>query len=78
MFGLSEGTALLAKMSGPRVSVIDCAPFPEVVFRCGSANVELCSQQIDEVITAVGILLTEPSQPADIAVRLPGDEQLGH
>ena len=39
---------------------------------------KLCIQQIDEVITAVGILLAEPSQPADIAIRLPSDEQLGH
>jgi len=78
MLGLSEGAALLAEISSPRVSVIDDAPLPEVVFRCGSANVKLCIQQIDEVITAVGILLAEPSQPADITVGLPGDEQLGY
>ena len=78
MFGLSEGTVLLTQTSGLRVSVIDGAPFPEPVFRCRSVNMELCVQQIDEVVAAVGILLAEPSQPQDVTIRLPGDEQLGH
>jgi len=78
MLGPSEGTVLLTKTSGLRVGIINGAPFPEVVFRYGSADVELCIQQIDEVITAVGILLAESSQPADIPIRLPGNEQLGY
>ena len=78
IFGLSEDIVLLVKLSGLLVSVIDCAPFPEVAVRYGSTNVKLCIQQIDEVITAVGILLAESSQPADIPIRLPSDEQLGH
>jgi len=77
MLGPSEGTVLLTKTPGPRVGIIDGAPFPEVVFRYGSADVELCVQQIDEMITAVGILLAETPQPADIPIGLPGNEQLG-
>ena len=73
-FDLSEGTVILAKLPGLRVSVIDCAPFPGVVVRYGSTNVKLCIQQIDEVITAVGILLAESLQPADIAIGFPSDE----
>lgn len=41
VFGLSEGTVLLAKISGLRVSVIDGTPFPEAALRYGSANVKL-------------------------------------
>ena len=59
MLGPSEGTVLLAKTSGPRVGIIDGATFPEILVRCGCLDVELCVQQIDEVITAVGILLAE-------------------
>ena len=58
MFNSSEGIVLLVKVSGPRVSVIDNAPFPEGVFRYGSTKMKLCVQQIDELITAVSILLT--------------------
>ena len=61
MFGLSEGAVLLTKVSGLRVSIIDGTPFPEAVFRYGSTDVKSCVQQIDEVITAVGILLAESS-----------------
>lgn len=42
MLGPSEGTVLLTKTSGPRVGIIDSAAFPVVVFRYGSADVELC------------------------------------
>ena len=58
-FDPSGNTVILAKLPGLRVSVIDCAPFPGVVVRYGSTNAKLCIQQIDEVITAVGILLAE-------------------
>ena len=59
--GLSKGTVLLAKTPDLRVSVIDSAPFPKAMFRCRIADMKLCVQQIDEVITAVGILLAESS-----------------
>jgi hypothetical protein len=75
MFGLSGD---ITELSCLRVNVIDRAPFPRVVVRYGGANVKLCIQQIDETITAVGILLAESSQPADITVRFPSDEQLGY
>ena len=74
MFGLSEETMLLAETCGLRVGIIDGAPFPKVAFRDGSADMELCVQQIDEVITAVGVLLAEFLQPANIAMGLPSDE----
>ena len=61
VFGLPEGTILLAKVSGFRVNIIDGTPFPEAVLRYGSANVKLGVQQIDEVITAVGVLLAKSS-----------------
>jgi len=78
MLGPAEGTILLTKTSGLRVGIINGAPFPEVMFRYGSADVELCVQQIDKMITAVGVLLAESPQPADIAIGLPSNEQLGY
>ena len=61
MLDLPKCTKLLAKVSGFRVGVVDGVSLPEVAFGYGSADMKLGMQQINEIITAISILLSKPS-----------------